>query len=268
MLKIKEIKTKSIIVKSALPDSDYVINPYTGCMHSCIYCYAVFMKRFTNHSEPWGKFVDVKINAPDLIPQNTKKYKGKLIMISSVTDPYQPIERKYKLMRKILENLISLEPNLCIMTKSDLIERDIDLLSQFENCQAGISISTLDEKIRKQIEPLASSPQKRISTVRKLKKAGISNFIFISPILPEITNWKQIINKTKDFVDEYWFENLNIRATNWNNIRKWLKNYHPQYLKLYQDIFLGKIDYWSKIEKEIRNFCKSQNLNCSIYFHH
>jgi len=189
-------------------------------------------------------------------------------MISSVTDPYQPIERKYKLMRKILENLISLEPNLCIMTKSDLIERDIDLLSQFENCQAGISISTLDEKIRKQIEPLASSPQKRISTVRKLKKAGISNFIFISPILPEITNWKQIINKTKDFVDEYWFENLNIRATNWNNIRKWLKNYHPQYLKLYQDIFLGKIDYWSKIEKEIRNFCKSQNLNCSIYFHH
>ena len=99
-MKIKEIKTKSIIVKSNLPDGDFVINPYIGCMHGCKYCYARFMKRFTGHTEPLGSFVDIKINAPDLIPEGTNKYREKSIIISSVTDPYQPIEREYKITRK------------------------------------------------------------------------------------------------------------------------------------------------------------------------
>ena len=106
-MKIKEIKAKSIIVKSNLPDSDFVINPYTGCGHSCLYCYARFMKRFTNHSEPWGDFVDVKINAPELIPENTEKYRNKTMVIGSVTDSYQPLEKKYKLTRQFLKNLSS-----------------------------------------------------------------------------------------------------------------------------------------------------------------
>jgi len=123
-------------------------------------CYARFIKRFTNHHEPWGQFLDVKINAQELIPKNTKKYKNKSILISSVTDPYQPAERKYKLMRGVLKNLIPLEPDLCIMTKSDLIIRDIDLLKKFEKCIAGISLSLLDDKIRKEVEPFAVSVER------------------------------------------------------------------------------------------------------------
>jgi len=127
-MKIKKIKTKSIIVKSNLPDGDFVINPYVGCTHGCKYCYARFMKRFTGHSESWGSFVDVKINAPDLIPEGTNKYREKSITISSVTDPCQLIERKYKITRKILERLIPLQPNLDLITKSDLVVRDIEEL--------------------------------------------------------------------------------------------------------------------------------------------
>ena len=133
-MKIKKIKAKSIIVKSNLPEGDFVINPYIGCQHGCKYCYARFMKRFTGHTEPWGSFVDVKINAPDLIPKDTNKYKNKSIVISSVTDPYQPIERKYKLTRKILEKLVPFQPHLNLITKSDLVIRDIDLFKQFKNC--------------------------------------------------------------------------------------------------------------------------------------
>ena len=148
-MKIKEIKAKSIITKSAL--ADYVINPYTGCMHGCIYCYARFMKRFTNHPEPWGDFVDVKINAPDLIPEKTDKYKNKTILMGSVTDAYHPIEIKYKLTRKILEKLIPLQLDLNILTKSDLVLRDIDLLKKFKNLLVTFSLSFLDEKYRKQL---------------------------------------------------------------------------------------------------------------------
>ena len=267
MLKIKEIKAKSIIVKSGL-DVDYVINPYVGCTHSCIFCYARFMKRFTNHTEPWGKFLDVKINAAELIPKDAKKYKNKTIIISSVTDPYQPAERKYKLMRGILENLIPLQPDLCLMTKSDLILRDIDLLKKFKKCIAGCSLSSLNDSIRKETEPFAPPGKRRINAVRELKRAGISTFIFISPMLPELIDYKDIINETKDFVDEYWFENLNVRATNWWDIKKWLRNSHPNLLRKFQEIYFTKNDYWKQLEKEIETYCKKQNLNFTIYFHH
>ncbi len=156
-IKITEIRAKSIITKSGLPDSDFVINPYIGCLHGCIYCYASFMKRFTNHKEEWGRFLDVKINAPELIPEITlpksgkyrNRYRHRTITISSVTDPYQPAERRYKLMRGILTELAALEPNLCIMTKSDLIGRDCDLLKKFRNVKAGVSLAFIDDSIRR-----------------------------------------------------------------------------------------------------------------------
>jgi len=116
---IKEISSKNIIAKSNLPSADYVINPYVGCSHSCIYCYARFMKRFTGHDEKWGKFIDAKINAIDLIPNQSTKYIGKSVFLSSVTDPYMPIEKKYELTRGILKKLISLQPDITLLTKSD-----------------------------------------------------------------------------------------------------------------------------------------------------
>ncbi len=267
MIKIKEIKAKSIITKSGL-DVDYVINPYLGCQHSCLYCYARFMKRFSNHHEPWGKFLDVKINAADLIPQKTKRYKDKSIFISSVTDPYQPIERKYKLMRGILKNLIPLEPDLSLLTKSDLIIRDLDLLSQFKKCLVGVSLSLLDDSIRKKVEPFAVSIEKRIEVLRQLKRAGLQSFIFISPMFPELTNWRELVEKTKDFVDEFWFENLNLYPSIRYNIFQWLKSSHPVLLKKYQEIYFQKNNYWLEIEKEIKDYGHKNKLNFKIYFHH
>jgi DNA repair photolyase len=266
LMKIKEIKAKSIITKSAL--TDYVINPYVGCPHGCLYCYARFMKRFTNHPEPWGHFVDVKINAPDLIPQKTDKYKNKSILMSSVTDPYHPIEIKYKLTRKILEKLISLQPQLEILTKSDLVLRDIDLIKKFKNCLVTFSLSFLDEKLRRQLEPLAVSAERRINALKKLHKAAIKTAVFISPIFPQITDWQKIINKTKNFTNEYWFENLNPYFSIRKNIYKFLKKNNPQLIKKYNQIWSGKSKYWDEEEKGIKQFCKTSKLICKIYFHH
>ena len=99
---IQEIDVKDVLTKTNLPVSDYAVNPYVGCTHACKYCYASFMKRFTNHPEPWGEFVDVK-NWP--LIKNPKKYAGKEIFLSSVTDPYQPLEAKYKRTRMVLEQM-------------------------------------------------------------------------------------------------------------------------------------------------------------------
>lgn len=267
-MKLREIKAKSIITKSNLPDADYVINPYVGCMHACIYCYASFMKRFTGHSEPWGNFVDVKINAADLIPEKSEKYKNKSIFLSSVTDPYLSFERKYQITRAILEKLIPLEPKLGIQTKSDLIVRDIDLLKQFKNCEAGLTITTTDDKIRKEVELYTSSIDNRIVALKKLKEAGIRTYVFIGPIFPYITDWKDIIDKTKDSADFYMLENLNIKGSVWNSIKIWLEQKHPELVQKYEEIYFTKNNYWDAVEKEIKTYCFDNKIEGRIYFHH
>lgn len=268
MIKIKAIQASSIVTKSNLPDADYVINPYVGCMHACIYCYARFMKRFTRHTEEWGKFVDVKVNAPDLISAKTTKYRGKSIFLSSVTDAYLPLEKKYLLTRKILKKLILLQPNLGVQTKSDLVLRDIDLLKQFKNCEVGFTITTLDDNLRKEIEPFTSPVQNRVKALEKLKEAGIKSYVFIGPILPFLTDWKQIILKTKHCSNLYMFENLNVAGSIWDSVQKWLKEKHPELVEKYEPIYFFKSDHWDKIEEEIKQFCKEQKVNYRIYFHH
>ncbi len=269
-MKIREIKAKTIISKSNLPDADYTINPYVGCMHSCIYCYARFMRRFTKHNEMWGKFVDVKINAIELIPTNTLKYNDKKIFLSSVTDCYLPLERKYKITRNILKRLIKLQPNIFIQTKSDLILRDIDLLSQFKSCEVGLTITTLNDNLREEIEPFTTSVENRIKALKKLKEANLKTYIFIGPILPFLTDWKEIILRTKEFTDYYMLENLNIKRTVWYNIKKWLETKHPNLLEKYENIYFSKSpisEYWNEIEEEIKKFCE-RKVNYKIYFHH
>jgi len=268
MIKIKEIKAKSIIVKSNLPDGDFVINPYVGCMHGCKYCYARFMKRFTGHTEPWSSFVDIKINAPDLIPKDTNKYKDRSITISSVTDPYQPIERDYKITRKILERLIPLQAHLDLITKSDLVVRDIDLFKQFKNCMAALSFSVTDEKLRKQIELLSSPAKQKINALKELYKAKIPTALFISPIFPQITDWEKIINQTKSFVDEYWFENLNLYPSIKGEIYSFLRKNRPELIEIYKKIFSKNSNYWNIEENKIIEFCKKYQVSCKIYFHH
>jgi DNA repair photolyase len=268
MIKIREVIASSIITKSNLPDTDYVINPYTGCMHSCFYCYARFMKRFTGHTEPWGKFIDVKVNAPELIPTRTSKYIGKSIFLSSVTDPYIPLERKYQLTRRILERLIVLQPDIGIQTKSNMVLRDLDLLKKFKSCEVGLTITTLDDNLRKEIEPFTSPVQDRLKTLEKLKEAGIGNYVFIGPILPFLTEWKKIISSTRKFVDFYMFENLNTTGTVWSSVKKWLEEKHYNLLEEYEHIYFAENDYWDKIEEEIKQFCHEQKVDFKIYFHH
>ncbi|MBR9679332.1 MAG: radical SAM protein [Nanoarchaeota archaeon] len=252
---IKEINVKGVITKSNLPDADYVINPYIGCAHGCIYCYAEFMKRFTNHKEEWGCFVDVKMNALKKLG-NINKLRNKKILFSSVTDPYQSVEAKYELTRNILKKLICVQPEIGILTKSQLVTRDIDVFKKFEKIEVGISISTL--KYYKQLEPLASQPEHRIKALKKISQAGIRTYVFISPILPSITDYKRIMKKTK-FADYFMFENINVQPNNKNKILEFVKKTKPDALKYYEKEY-----DWKKLEKEI-----TENYNnAKTYFHH
>ena len=206
---INKVTVKDYLTKSNLPDSDYVINPYIGCTHGCKYCYASFMKRFTGHKENWGEFIDVKKCDKTI---DLKKISKKNVFLSSVTDCYNDYEEKYGITRNILEQLVNSDCNLSISTKSKLILRDIDLLKKIKNLVVCISINTLDENFRNDMDK-ASTIKERMDTLKELHNNGIYTILFMSPIFPYITEWKEIIDYTKDYIDEYWFENLNLRGS-------------------------------------------------------
>ena len=268
MVYIREIRVKTVITKSKIPGIDFVINPYVGCFHGCKYCYAEFMKKFTNHPEEWGSFIDIKINSPDIITKDLKKYKNELILIGSVTDPYQPIEAKYQITKKILERLLPVQPHLQIMTKSALVLRDLDLIKQFKNCIVIISLSQIDDDIRKQLEPEASTVEERVKTLKILHDAGISTILFISPIIPELTNWMKIIQATESSVDQYWFENLNLYSYLKPRIYNFLNKNYPPLIEKYQKIYYTPNNYWWQEEQKITLFCQKENLDCRVYFHY
>ena len=262
---VNEITVNDYLTKSNLPDSDYVINPYVGCTHGCKYCYASFMKRFTGHKENWGDSIDIKrCNKPiDL-----RKISGKNIFLSSVTDCYNQYEKDFCITRNILEQLIDSDCNLSISTKSKLILRDIDLLKQMKNLIVCMSINTLNEKFRSDMDN-ASTIKERMDTLKELHNNGIYTVLFMSPIFPYITEWKEIIDQTKDYVDEYWFENLNLRRKNKKEILDYIRTNYSDLYSDYIDIYLKKNNkYWKDLAEEINNYCNLNNINYTNYFYH
>lgn len=249
--KIQEISTKSIMTKSNLPIAGYSVNPYVGCPHGCKYCYASFMKRVTNHPEPWGTFLDVKNWTPIRNPQ---RYKGKSIIIGSVTDAYHPLEEKYKRTRLFLEQIQGSGANLIITTKSDLVLRDLDLIKTFPNPLVSWSINTLDEKFRADMDS-ASTIEQRINAMKIFHNAGIRTTCFISPIFPGITDVLAIIEQIKDKCDYIWLENLNLRGSYKSAIMGYIINNYPALVPLYKEIYEDKIrKHWINLNKRMERY--------------
>ena len=264
-MKIEKINVNDYLTKSNLPSSDYVINPYVGCPHKCKYCYASFMKRFTRHKENWGDFVDVKVCDRRV---NLKKISKKNVFLSSVTDCYNQLEEKYFITRDILEQLVDSDCNLFISTKSKLILRDIDLLKQIKNLTVSVSINTLNECFKNDMDA-ASSIKDRLETLKELHKNGIYTVLFMSPIFPYITEWKKIIDESKEYVNEYWFENLNLRGSYKIDILNYIKDNYNQLYSKYLDIYDRKNNnYWSELAETINCYCKENNIKYINYFYH
>lgn len=262
---IKKVEVVDYLTKSKLPGTDYVINPYIGCPHACKYCYASFMKRFTNHPEAWGDFVDVKYA---IKPISLNKIVGKRVVMSSVTDCYNIVENEYEITKSILEQLKEIDFKLQIITKSDLIIRDLDLIKSFKNVTVCVSLNTLDDVFRSDMDKAASVNQ-RLNVLKLFHQNGIRTVLFCSPMFPYITDFESIVDKTKEYVDEYWFENLNLRGPYRSIILNYIKNKHNQYYQNYIDIYLkGDQSYWDEETIKIKLYCEQNNITYRNYFHH
>ena len=256
-IQIQDISVKSILSKSNLPVGDYSVNPYVGCTHACNYCYASFMKRFTDHPEPWGEFVDVK-HWPEIT--NPQKYAGKELFIGSVTDPYQPLEKECGRTRALLEQMQGSGCKISIATKSDLVLRDLDLIKSYPNARVSWSINTLDDSFRADMDN-AVSIERRLAAMKAFHDAGVRTTCFISPIFPGITDVPAIIRRAKNQCNLVWLENLNLRGSYKTVILDDIAEKHPELVPLYQSIYQkGDRSYWAQLDEEMRHFTADEGL--------
>jgi len=170
------------------------------------------MKRFTGHQEPWGQFVDVKVNAPDLLRREITKKKPDRVWISGVCDPYQPLESKYKLTHQCLEILAQNNWPVTVQTRSPLVLRDLEILKKGRDFEVGLSITTADDHIRRLFEPNAPPIKDRVRALDELHQAGIRTFVMIAPMLPGAESLAEILAGK---VDHVIVDRMNYHYADW-----------------------------------------------------
>lgn len=276
LLKINEIQAKTILTKSGLPGSDWVINPYNGCQMGCMYCYAAQIARWKHPDEEWGSFLDVKINAPELLKIELEKLEKKFnkkdfgfIFLSSVTDPYTSLEAKYNLTRKCLKALADFgyEGGIGIQTKSPLVIKDIDVLKRLKNVSVGFTVTTLDDKVSRFLEVMAPPVTERIKALKELNKNGINTHAFIGPILPYFVKNKDEINNLLDAlqdagVAEVWFEHINLSSKIKARLFEYLKTEAPELIPEFERA--DNQEYRNELNKVIFKCLEGRGLKLGL----
>ncbi len=236
---ITEKLAKSIISPSKV--FTWVVNPYTGCAHNCSYCYARFMQRYSGHKEAWGSFVDIKINAPELLEREVLHKKPDRVWVSGVCDPYQPVERKYELTRRCLEIFADSGWPVTVQTRSPLVLRDLDILKRGKDFEVGMSITTADDEMRKKFEPSAPPIGERVRALDELHHEGIRTFVMIAPLLPGAEGLADLL---RGKVDKVIYDRMNYNYGDWVYRKYGLEEfrgdeYYEQTVKVLEEGFGG-----------------------------
>ena len=256
---VQNIECKSVLTKSGITGVDYALNPYVGCAHACAYCYAVFMKRFTGHKEEWGTFVDVKVNAPQVLSRQLRRARPGNITFGTVTDAYQPLERAHELSRACLEALVrqGQDFSISILTKSDLILRDLDLLRKLRDVEVAFTITSLDDAVRERFEPHSSPARQRLEALRLLHEARIPTWAFCGPVLPSITDDETSLDALfaelkRVGVGSVLVDSLNLRGAVWGRLSRVLEEHYPHLLRAYRALSSNRAPYHHALMEETR----------------
>jgi DNA repair photolyase len=268
-LKIGEVYCRTVLSRSSLYDIDYSINPYVGCEHACRYCYSPFYvgHRFSGLS--WGDYVYVKINAPRILSRELKHNPVGSVLISSITDPYQPLEGKFMVTRRLLELLVKSSLEIYILTKSPLVVRDLDVILRLKNAHVGFSFTNLDESLRVKFEPKAPSITDRLRALRDICASGVKSYAFIAPFMP--INKDLAYNLMDELssigVDYVVVDKFNIHGNPHELINKLAPLLPEELIKQFEEILLHNYSYsmfYRSLKDDLARYARQINLN--LYF--
>jgi len=234
---VREITCKSVLTETGLP-ADYAINCYVGCQHACVYCYARYMKRFTGHGEPWGTFVDVRTNAPQVLAREVRRKTPASVILSSVCDGWQPLEERYRVTGQCVEVLAQSGWHVSMLTKSALVREVLPAL-EGKPADLGMTLTTLDERIRRVIEPGASPTAERLAVLEEAAGRGIAIWAFLGPFLPDLTDTEESLvplfeAAAKLPVTHLHWDRVNFRSGVAASLREMARQHFPHLVKEYR----------------------------------
>ncbi len=223
------------------------------------------MKRFTGHAEEWGTFVDVKVNAAQVLTRQLRRARPGTISLSTVTDAYQPLEDKYGVTRSCLQALAGCDFPITILTKSALMLRDLDLLRQIPRAEVAYTITTLDDALRQQFEPWASPIAARLEALHTLASAGIPTWAFCGPLLPLLSDSDEQISALfaalrRAGVGSVLVDSLNLRGATWGRVRQVLEDHHPTLVEPYRTLAADRRPYHASLMDRTRRLATGHHL--------
>jgi len=239
---VRETTCKTVLNRCAI--GDYSLNCYTGCRHGCVYCYARFMQRFHPHPEPWGEFVDVKANAVEVLERQVRRMKPGAVFMSSACDGWQPLERERRLTRECCRLLVEHGFQVNVLTKSALVLRDLDIL-EGRTARIGVTVTTLDERLRTLWEPRTGSVDERFAIVAQARDAGLETAVMFGPLLPFLyddqASVDALFERAADSdIDVIWVDALNPRPKVWPAVSDLLDREFPDLRDRYRRILFSR----------------------------
>ncbi len=264
---VSAVRCSSVLNRSGIPVVDYAVNPYVGCAHACAYCYAIFMRRFTGHEEEWGSFVDVKINAPEILARQLGRAKWGRITVGTVTDPYQPSERSCQVTRRCLEVLATSTFPVSLLTKSPLVVRDVDVIGRIPELEVGLTLTTLDDGLRAQFEPGSPPVEERLRALRKLADAGVRTWAFCGPLLPGLSDSGEHLDRLFEKLAEAGVrsvvvDSLKLSGAIWPRVRRVLATHHPDLVAAYRRLRESRAPYHTQLMVAARGHAARHGLTC------
>jgi len=267
-VRVGETTCKSVISRSGIKGVDYAVNPYVGCGHGCVYCYARFMTRWYHPGERWGSFVDAKRNALDCMRREAGEKPPGVILFSSVTDAYQPLERKTGLTRSLLQVLAEHDYPVEVLTKSSLVVRDLDILGRLDQAEVGLTLTSLDDRVRRVFEPAASTVQERLDALKTFSDQGIDTYAFLGPLLPYLSEdgLEELLNDLADRVSRVIVDRLNIKAGNWGPIRETVEDRYPELLPKFKEASAEGSPYYEALRGRVKGMLDKRGIPADVVY--
>ena len=263
-MKVSTCSYRPILVPCGLKNHDYQVDPYVGCEHCCYYCYVL------NQAETdWTKEIFIYTDITGQLSGELEKISPQKIYMGYYTDPYQPCEDEYRQTRKVLELFLEKGFSVSILTKSDLVVRDMDILQEMDQASVSVSVAFNNNQVRQQFEANTIDTEVRIGALRKLREAGIKTSALICPIIPYITDVTPLIDMLALHTDVIWIYGLSIQERsdlNWQNIEVILKDHFPDLKEQIEEVIFSKNHpFWIQLKQNLLDIQNDRQLNLSIH---
>lgn len=263
-MNLSECKKRTILLSCELKNFNYQVDPYIGCEHYCYYCYAL------NNSEfDWTKNIFIHNDIRDQLSEELAKISPQNIYMGYYSDPYQPCEAAYLQTRKVLELFLENGYSTSILTKSDLVVRDIDILKEMNDASVSVSVAFNDNQTRCHFEANTIDTERRIEALYKLKESGVKTSALICPVVPYITDVIPLIESMAPLTDQIWIYGISIEKRSdqsWKNVNSILKSHYPNSRKEIEEVIFAKDHpYWLSLREKLNNIQESINLNLNIH---